>query len=187
MPINFIPNDPRASGGPPMRRKTPRAERASTVAGFNYVAHGSPAPHPLGDPQFLFWQSREAALAAVAAYEGLEGKKVARWARSTNRRKLDLQPNAGTDLNAYYDGQSLSFFEYTTGTKTTWSGASTDVVAHETGHALLDQVRPDLWDSSYTETNAFHEAFGDCMAILTGFEDPATRLLLRTKLRRQNF
>src|SRR5512146_1972083 len=187
MPINFIPNDPKASGGPPMRRKTPRAERASTVAGFNYVPHGSAAPHPLGDPQFLFWQSREAALAAVAAYEGLDGKKVTRWARSTNRRKLDLKPNAGTDLNAYYDGQSLSFFEYTTGTKTTWSGASTDVVAHETGHALLDQVRPDLWDSSYTETNAFHEAFGDCMAILTGFEDPATRLLLRTKLRRQNF
>jgi hypothetical protein len=187
MPINFIPNDPKASGGPPMRQKTPRAERASSVAGFTYVVHGSAAPHPLGDPQFLFWQSREAALAAIATHEGLDGKKVTRWARSANRRKLDLQPNAGTDLNAYYDGQSLSFFEYTTGSKTTWSGASTDVVAHETGHALLDQVRPDLWDSSYTETNAFHEAFGDCMAILTGFEDSATRLLMRTRLRRQNF
>lgn len=187
MPINFIPNDPKASGGPPMRRKTPRAERASTVAGFTYVPHGSAAPHPLGDPEFLFWQSREAALAAVANYEGLDGKKVTRWARSSNRRKLDLKPNAGTDLNAYYDGQSLSFFEYTTGSKTTWSGASTDVVAHETGHALLDQARPDLWDSSYTETNAFHEAFGDCMAIFTGFEDSATRLLVRTRLRQQNF
>lgn len=187
MPINFIPNDPKASGGPPVRRKTPRAERASTVAGFNYVTHGSAAPRPLGDPQFLFWQSREAALAAVAAYEALDGKKVTRWARSTNRRRLDLQPNAGIDLNAYYDGESLSFFEYTTGTKTTWSGASTDVVAHEAGHALLDQVRPDLWDSTYTETNAFHEAFGDCMAILTAFEDSPTRLLMRTRLRRQNF
>lgn len=187
MPINFIPNDPQASGGPPMRRKTPRAERAPSVAGFTYVPHGSAAPHPLGDPQFLFWQSREAALAAVATFEGLDGKKVSRWARSSNRRKLALKPNAGTDLNAYYDGQSLSFFEYTTGTKTTWSGASTDVVAHEAGHALLDQARPDLWDSSYPETNAFHEAFGDCMAILTAFEDAATRLLVRTKLHRQNF
>jgi hypothetical protein len=187
MPINFIPNDPRASGGPPMRRKTPRAERASTVAGFRYIAHGSAAPRPLGDPQFLFWQSREAALAALAAYEALDGKKVTRWARSANRRKLELQPNAGIDLNAYYDGESLSFFEYTTGSKTTWSGASTDVVAHETGHALLDQARPDLWDSTYTETNAFHEAFGDSMALLTAFADSPTRLLMRTKLRRQNF
>ncbi|HMA43314.1 MAG TPA: hypothetical protein VKO86_04825 [Gemmatimonadales bacterium] len=187
MPINFIPNDPKASGGPPMRRKTPRAERASTVAGFTYVPHAPAAPLPLGDPGFLFWQSREAALAAVAAFEALDGKKVSRWARSTNRRRLALKPNAGTDLNAYYDGQSLNFFEYTTGAKTTWSGASTDVVAHESGHALLDQSRPDLWDSSYPETNAFHEAFGDCMAILTAFADPATRTNVRTSLGRRNF
>lgn len=187
MPINFIPNDPKASGGPPMRHKAPRADRAATVAGFTYVAHAPAALHPLGDPEFLFWQSREAALAAVAIYEALAGKKVARWARSTPRRKLDLQPNEGVDLNAYYNGQSLSFFEYSTGAKTTWSGASTDVVAHEAGHALLDQSRPDLWDSSYTETNAFHEAFGDCMAILTTCADSATRANVRTKIRRQNF
>jgi hypothetical protein len=187
MPINFIPNDPKASGGPPMRQKTPRAERATTVAGYAYVAHAPAAPHPLGDPEFLFWQSREAAIAAVVTYEALAGKKVTRWARSTPQRKLDLEPNEGIDLNAYYNGQSLSFFEYTTGAKTTWSGASTDVVAHEAGHALLDQSRPDLWYSSYTETNAFHEAFGDCMAILTACADPATRAKVRTKLRRKNF
>ncbi len=187
MPINFIPNDPKASGAPPMRRKTPRAERATTLAGYAYVAHAPAAPHPLGDPEFLFWQSREAAIAAVVTYEALAGRKVTRWARSTPRRTLDLEPNAGLDLNAYYDGQSLRFFEYTTGAKTTWSGASTDVVAHEAGHALLDQSRPDLWDSTYTETNAFHEAFGDCMAILTACADPATRAKVRAKLRRKNF
>jgi hypothetical protein len=43
MPINFIPNDPKASGGPPMRQKTPRAERATTVAGYAYVAHAPAA------------------------------------------------------------------------------------------------------------------------------------------------
>jgi hypothetical protein len=187
MPINFIPNDPKASGGPPTRHKAPRADRPATVAGFTYVAHKPAALHPLGDPEFLFWQSREAVLAAVAAYETLAGKKVARWARSTPIRKLDLLPNEGTDLNAYYNGDSLNFFQYTTGTKTTWSGASTDVVAHESGHALLDQSRPDLWDSSYTETNAFHEAFGDCTAILTAFADPATRAAVRAKLRKKNF
>jgi hypothetical protein len=187
MPINFIPNDPKASGGPPMRQKTPRAERATTVAGYAYVAHAPAALHPLGDPEFLFWQSREAAIAAVVTYEALAGKKVTRWARSTPLRKLNLEPNEGIDLNAYYNGQSLSFFEYTTGAKTTWSGASTDVVAHEAGHALLDQSRPDLWYSSYTETNAFHEAFGDCMAILTAYADPPTRAKVRTKLRRKNF
>jgi hypothetical protein len=185
--ITFIRNDPKASGGPPIRQKAPRTERPATLAGFTYVAHGPAAPHQLGDPDFLFWQSREAALSAVAAYEALAGKRVTRWARSSPRRRLDLQPDTGTDLNAYYNGQSLSFFDYTTGTKTTWSGASTDVVAHETGHALLDQSRPDLWDSAYPETNSFHEAFGDCMALLTAFADPATRDNVRSKIRRRNF
>lgn len=187
MPINFIPNDPKASGGPPTRQKSPHTDRPATVAGFTYVAHKPAALHPLGDPEFLFWQSREAVLAAVAAYESLAGKKVSRWARSSPIRKLDLLPDDGLDLNAYYNGDSLNFFHYKTGTKSTWSGASTDVVAHETGHALLDQSHPSLWDSSFTETNAFHEAFADCMAILTAFADPATRTAVRTKLRRKNF
>ena len=79
---------------------------------------------------------------------------------------------------ATLDGPALK-----TGTKSTWSGASTDVVAHESGHALLDQSRPDLWDSSYPETNAFHEAFGDCMALLTAFADPATRTAVFSPIR----
>src|SRR5882724_1813547 len=187
MPINFIPNDPKASGGPPMRQSAQRGERAANVAGFTYVSHQAAAPRPLGDPEFLFWQSRQAAIAALVTYETLDGKKVTRWARSTSNRKLDLVPNAGVDLNAYYNGQSLSFFEYTTGPKTTWSGASTDVGAHEAGHALLDQARPDLWDSAYTETNAFHEAFGDCMALLTALADPATRDKVRKEIRKRNF
>ncbi|HLM03443.1 MAG TPA: M36 family metallopeptidase, partial [Pyrinomonadaceae bacterium] len=54
----------------------------------------------------------------------------------------------------------------------------TDVVAHEAGHALLDTIRPDLWTSTLTEPNAFHEAFGDCMAILTALFDQETRVAL---------
>ena len=74
-----------------------------------------------------------------------------------------------------------------TGTKTTYSGASTDVVAHEAGHALLDHARPDLWFTNYPETNAFHEAFGDIVALLTAFEDRKTRDGVRKNLRRKNF
>lgn len=46
------------------------------------------------------------------------------------------------------------------------------------GHALLDTIRPDLWDTAFPETNAFHEAFGDCIALLTAFSDQATRAQL---------
>jgi hypothetical protein len=117
---------------------------------------------------------------ALETWEILNGKLTA-WARSSpNPKKLRLEQNSGTDLNAYYDGNSLAFFEFTTGTKTTFSGASTDVVAHEAGHALLDAIRPDLWFSNLTEPNAFHEAFGDCIAILTALFDQDTRAALLT-------
>jgi hypothetical protein len=184
--INFIPNDPLAVTTIPMRTKAARATRSGAVAGFAYGAHGAQAKYAPGTADFLFWQSREASLAAMKVFEDLQGRRVTRWARSADPKKLDLIPNAGVDLNAYYDGASLSFFEYTTAGVTTYSAASTDVVAHETGHALLDSIRPDLWDSTFPETNAFHEAFGDCTAILTALADSTTRSAVLASIRSQN-
>jgi hypothetical protein len=186
MAINFIPNDPLAVTALPMRVKTARRSRSRTVAGFTLVPGGPQARYAPGTPDFLFWQAREAAFAAVQVFEDLQGRRVTRWARSANPRFLDLVPNAGVDLNAYYDGQSLSFFEYPTVGVITYSGASTDVVAHEAGHALLDTIRPDLWDTTFPETNAFHEAFGDCMAILTALADATTRRAVLASIRTAN-
>jgi hypothetical protein len=178
MSINFIPNDPLALSGIPMRQQNARKNRPAGRAGFtfeNAVKEGLFQP---GTPGFLFWQAREAALAALEVWEALNGN-LKEWARSTpDRKKLVLKQNAGADLNAFYDGNSLSFFEFTAGSKTTFSGASTDVVAHEAGHALLDTIRPDLWSSNLTEPNAFHEAFGDCIALLTCLFDEETRVAL---------
>lgn len=52
------------------------------------------------------------------------------------------------------------------------------MVAHETGHAILDALRPDLWDVNFLEVGAFHEAFGDITAIVTALSDRVTRLEL---------
>jgi hypothetical protein len=59
--------------------------------------------------------------------------------------------------------------------ETAFSGASTDVVSHEVGHALLDAIRPDLWGSFQLEIGGFHEAFGDVVAIVTALADRKTR------------
>jgi len=179
MPINYIPNDPLTQSAIPMRQKSARRNRASTRAGFTFPPPPTNGVFSPGTPEFLFWQCREAALTALSVWEGIDGT-IKNWARSANPKKLDLQPNHGEDLNAYYDGQSLAFFEFTTGSKTTFSGASTDVVAHEAGHAVLDSLRPELWDDLYIETGAFHEAFGDCMALLTALGDPSQRSKLRS-------
>ena len=189
MAINFIPNDPDAgAAAPAMRRKDPSPNRPSSSSGFtfsNQSAEGEAAP---GTPQFLFWQAREAAIAAVAAWEACAGQTHTAW--QGNRKKLPLLQDAGEDLNAFYDRASFSFFHETVGAETFFSGASTDVVSHEVGHGLLDSMRPDFFEVNFLEVGAFHEAFGDCMAILTALGDTETRqrlLAVAPNLRARDF
>jgi hypothetical protein len=178
MSINFIPNDPLALASLPMRQKAPQANRPMTRAGFNFFDSVREGRFNPGTPEFLFWQCRDAALLALDVWEALNGA-LSQWARARpNRRRLDLLQDEGDDLNAFYDGQSLCFFHHRSGKNRIFSGASTDVVAHEAGHAFLDTLRPDLWDSPFTEHGAFHEAFGDCIALLTAFFDQPTRKAL---------
>ena len=188
MTINFIPNDPLAGAtAPAMRTQAARSTRAASRSGFIF-SHTSPQGVALpGTPKFLFWQVREAAIAAVQAWEASAGPHTA-W--QGKRKKLPLLQDAGTDLNAFYDRDTFSFFHQTVGNTTFFSGASTDVVAHEVGHGLLDSVRPDFFDVNFLEVGAFHEAFGDCMAMLTALGDPATRqalLAAAPMLRKRNF
>jgi hypothetical protein len=188
MPIHFIPNDPEAGPtAPPMRSTSPSPTRPAARSGFVYSntsPQGLAAP---GTPQFLFWQAREAAILAVQAFEAASIKHMA-W--QGNRKKLPLLQDAGVDLNAFYDRASFSFFHEQVGKQTFFSGASTDVVAHEVGHGLLDSLRPDFFSVNFLEVGALHEAFGDCMAILTALEDSATRqalLSVAPDLRKRNF
>src|SRR5262245_31635762 len=135
MAINFIPNDPQAGPkAPPLRRKTPRTNRPASRAGFTFHDPEPEKTYDAGTPAFLFWQCREAALAAVASWESHSGSLTAWW---DGRKRLNLyqdavkQLGAEPDLNAFYDRDGCQFFEFDDGTKTTFSGASTDVVAHE--------------------------------------------------------
>jgi Fungalysin metallopeptidase (M36) len=176
--INFIPNDPLAQAFVPMRQISPRNNRPAAQAGFTFFDAVAEGLFAIGTPQFLFWQCREAALLALEVWETLNGPLREWSSEAVDQKRLQLVQNAGVRLNAFYDRQSLAFFEHTTGTKTTFSGASTDVVAHEAGHALLDALRPELFDGSFTESGALHEAFGDCIAILVALFDDETRKAL---------
>jgi hypothetical protein len=172
MPINFIPNDPMSLADLPMRSVNPRPNRPANRARFTFTGSAAEGAYDFDTPEFLFWQCREAALAAVETWEDLTGKSLSSWQPGA---ALDLIQDAGADLNAYYNRSSLSFYHFTAGGKTFFFGASTDVVAHEAGHACLDSLRPELWNSALFEVNAFHEAFGDCLAILTALADGTTR------------
>jgi len=188
MAINFIPNDPDAgTAAPGLRSQSARPTRPASRSGFTLSGTVAQGPFTPGTPQFLFWQSREAAIAAVEAWEASSGPHT-KW--QGNRSKLPLLPDEGIDLNAFYDRASFSFFHKTLGAQTFFSGESTDVVAHEIGHGLVDSIRPSFFSVNFLEVAAFHEAAGDCVAILTALNDLDTRkklLAVTTTLKKKNF
>jgi hypothetical protein len=65
-------------------------------------------------------------------------------------------------------------FGYFRGTQgqTVYSCLSSDIVVHETTHALVDALRPRYVSNSSLEQAAFHEGFADAVAILSTFAMP---------------
>jgi hypothetical protein len=189
--INFIPNDPLVVDVMPMRRVTAKRDRPAGRAGITLADEPPQASYPPGSPEFVAWQARQGAILAIEAWEKALGTPLTSWAQDAdNPASMLVVSDAGEDLNAYYDRATLSFFHATKGNTTWYSGASTDVVAHEAGHAILDALRPDLWAVNLLEVGGFHEAFGDVTAIVTALADRKTRevlLKLAPKLDKANF
>jgi hypothetical protein len=99
-----------------------------------------------------------------------------------------IKPHAGKDTqNAYYNPQSgsLNFFSYLdekTGERQR-TGMSRDIIAHETGHAILDALRPHYIESLSVGAGGFHESFGDMIAILSALNDEHVVEALRVQTR----
>lgn len=84
---------------------------------------------------------------------------------------IKVFPRAGYDANAYYSRgeRALRFFYFHPNNDDSrplvFTCRSFDIVAHETGHAVLDALRPGYWASTHPETGGLHEAIGDLTAI----------------------
>ncbi|KKN45921.1 hypothetical protein LCGC14_0678220 [marine sediment metagenome] len=82
-------------------------------------------------------------------------------------------PHAGQDANAYYsrDEKALKFFYFNPDNDESkplvYTCRSFDIVAHETGHAMLDALCPNWLISWHPQTGGLHEAFGDLTSIFT--------------------
>jgi len=176
MPINFIPNDPEDTQMS-LAQIQPSAAPAANRVGFDQAGLPAEAVHAVGTDDFVAWQAREAALRAVAVFEGIHGA-LPGWRGNPQVKRIRLVPNDGDDLNAYYNRDALLFYKTLISGRQLYSGASTEVVAHEAGHAILDALRPDLWNTMMLEVAAFHEGFGDCIALMTVLSDVNTRTKL---------
>lgn len=85
---------------------------------------------------------------------------------------LKIEPRAGQDLNAYYDRKGLKFFYEEVNNKIIYTCESTDIIAHELGHAVLDCLRPDIFSIQNLETWAYHESFADITALSLQWRNP---------------
>jgi hypothetical protein len=122
-----------------------------------------------GTSQFRFWATAEALRRAADFWATVVPSSLTWEIGNTLPVHLDV----GVDLNAFYsrggggDQPGLSFFHDTVGGVTYFSAESPEVSCHELGHAILDSLRPELWDAALAEAAAFHESFGDMSAILS--------------------
>ena len=92
--------------------------------------------------------------------------------------QLLVVPRAGEMANAFYerDSHSLQLFSISRGAeKPVCSCLSRDIIAHETAHAILDGIAPDLYNTITPQSLALHEAIADLTALLMSFRSKKLR------------
>lgn len=97
------------------------------------------------------------------------GREI-RWA--FDAPQILIVPRAGEMANAFYqrESHSLQFFYFLADDgKRIYSCGSRDIVAHETAHALLDGIAPDLYHASTPQSLALHECVADMVALMSAF------------------
>ncbi|WP_164021550.1 hypothetical protein [Pyxidicoccus trucidator] len=115
------------------------------------------------------------------------GRKVC-WAFEGSQ--LLVVPRAGEWANAFYqrESRSLQFFYFHHprlkggGEECIYTCQSQDIIAHETAHAVLDGILPDLYHALSPQALALHESVADLTAALAAFRcRPLVRQVLRTQ------
>jgi hypothetical protein len=130
---------------------------------------GTDGTFPDYDPSDLRFHQLNAYAISVRAIELVEMElgHAIRWGFDASR--LIVLPHAGYLANAFYseDTHSLQFYSFISpGLNEIYhTSLSHDIVAHETGHAILDAVRDRYTEGLHPETAALHEAVGDLTAL----------------------
>jgi hypothetical protein len=171
------PGSPKPDSQPPMNQPVAHALPDFDPPGFKVGVGGTKPPadtYKVGTEEFRYWALADA-LARGAGYWSKRVPAGTSW-QAGNGTRLIAVPDEGVDLNAFYDRNGLHFFHDSVGGTTVWSGESPDVVCHELGHAILDAIKPQLWDATSIEAAAFHESFGDMSAILSSLQLEAVRV-----------
>lgn len=151
-------------------------------------------PPSEGNPQFHQQMVYVVAMTTISHFEEALGRK-ALWAprggveggaksyKVYEVPRLRIYPHALRTENAYYSPQKVAllfgYFQASTrpGDATAsgsmvFSCLSSDIIAHEMSHALLDGLHRRLQETSNPDVPAFHEAFADIVALFQHFAIP---------------
>ncbi|MEI2300961.1 S8 family serine peptidase [Ensifer sp. MJa1] len=147
-----------------------------------------------GNPQFHQQMVYAVAMTTIGHFERALGRRALwapRYATYTGRNgstmqesyevaRLRIYPHALRTDNAYYSPEKKALlFGYfpasSNQTDTTTPGSmvftclSSDIIAHETSHALLDGLHRRFQEASNPDVPAFHEGFADVVALFQHF------------------
>jgi hypothetical protein len=150
------------------------------------ISAKAPAPqiYQPGTPEFLYY-ANACALRRTADFWGSMLPQGTSWEVGA---VLAVDLDSGEDLNAFYtrgdggDAAGLHFFHDAVAGRTYFSGESPDVACHEMGHAVLDSIRPQLFDAQTIEAAAFHESFGDMSGLLSALQVASFRQALLSEI-----
>jgi hypothetical protein len=128
-------------------------------------------------PDFLRTNAFATALKTMVMFEEDDtlGRRL-RW--GFDGPQLLVVPVAGEWANAFYERESRSlqfyFFQSKSGRRV-YTSLSHDIVSHETGHAILDGIAPDLYHAITPQSLALHEGIADLVALVMAFRDDTLR------------
>jgi hypothetical protein len=113
------------------------------------------------------------------------------WNGPSNTDPIQVFPHHSQMMNAFYQRnlKTLAFGFFAkpgapSGSPLIYTCRSLDIVSHETGHAILDGLKPQWLSSANTpQTGALHEAFGDLTAIFLSLSqfDQVEAVIAQTK------
>ncbi|MEU6876884.1 hypothetical protein [Streptomyces sp. NPDC046712] len=162
----------------PVRRPVPQLDTQPFPTAISEAAPQPDSAGP-GTPAFRYWVAADALSTGCQMWGPLVPTGT-QWVPSVGR-VLPVHLDEGVDLNAFYDRRSLKFFHQRVEGVDVFSGGSPEIVRHELGHAVLDALRPQLWNAATHEADGLHEAFGDISALLTALQVESLRTAVLTQ------
>jgi subtilisin family serine protease len=154
-------------------------------------------PPSEGNPAFHQQMVYAVAMTTIEHFEAALGRKAlwaprrVKWTDANGRKhddslevpRLRIYPHALRAQNAYYSPDKVALlFGYFPATAASQSATapgtmvfsclSSDIIAHEMSHALLDGLHRRFQEVSNLDVPAFHEAFADIVALFQHFSIP---------------